>query len=222
MRIKEEKGVAMVEATIYMPLVLCTVMALIYLALFNLQEYMMLYQTQRVGAVVAREEAYIGYDVFGMGQDNEIDFSWGGGTPSSDKVTSYFEAHHDDPRSLYREIGGSGSADTGRFADAAVSSTLIALGTVSTPEVKVKNGFFGTSVTVEIKHSIPMPGVIAYLGYEGSTTLKAASYTYSLNPSEFVRNVDLGADLIKFVCDKLGVDINGFMGKAQEVLGKIL
>ena len=37
-----EKGAVMVEAAIYVPLVLCTVMALIYLALFNMQEYMMM------------------------------------------------------------------------------------------------------------------------------------------------------------------------------------
>ena len=74
-----EKGAIMVEAAIYMPLVLCTVMALIYLALFNMQEYMMMYEVQRVASVVAREEAYIGYEGFGMGADNEIDFRWGEG-----------------------------------------------------------------------------------------------------------------------------------------------
>ena len=42
-----------------MPLVLCTVMALLYLALFNMQEYMMMYESQRVAAVAAREEAYL-------------------------------------------------------------------------------------------------------------------------------------------------------------------
>ena len=56
---KNEKGAIMVEASIYMPLVLCTVMALLYLALFNMQEYMLMYQAQRVAAVVSREEAYL-------------------------------------------------------------------------------------------------------------------------------------------------------------------
>ena len=65
-RIKNENGVIMVEATIYMPLVFCTVMALLYLALFNMQEYMLMYQVQRVAAVAAREEAYLGYEKFGM------------------------------------------------------------------------------------------------------------------------------------------------------------
>ena len=65
--IKSENGAIMVEATIYMPLVLCTVMALLYLALFNMQEYLLMYQAQRVAAVVSREEAYLGYEEFGIG-----------------------------------------------------------------------------------------------------------------------------------------------------------
>lgn len=234
MKIQEEKGVAMVEATIYMPLVLCTVMALIYLALFNLQEYMMIYQTQRVAETAAREEAYLGYEVFhmGAGSNNEIDFSWGGGTPPSDTVTNYYKTYHENLSLLYREVGNifsaigggndSGGAYGSRFADKVVSSTLVALGSISTPEVKLNQNFFGTAVTVEITHSMPMPGVMAYLGYEGSTTLRAASYTYSVNPGEFVRNVDLGADLLEFTLDKLGIDYSSFVSKTQEVLAKVL
>ena len=102
--IKKENGAVMVEATIYMPLVLCTVMALLYLALFNMQEYMMMYQVQRVVAVAAREEAYLGYDVFDMGADNEIDFDWGDGIPSSKDIQNYYEAYSKDATAIYREM----------------------------------------------------------------------------------------------------------------------
>jgi hypothetical protein len=93
---------------------------------------------------------------------------------------------------------------------------------MSTPEIEVKTGFLGTNVTVTIKHNIPMPGVLAYLGYDGSTTLKAAAYTFSINPSEFVRNVDLAEDLTKAIFDKLGLDYGSFTSKTQSVLQKIL
>lgn len=102
MKIKDEKGVAMVEATIYMPIVLCVVMSLIYLALFNMQEYMMLYEAQRVAAVAAREDAYIGYDTFGMGSDNEIEFKNGADLTSAGKVNAYMEAHNESMSALYR------------------------------------------------------------------------------------------------------------------------
>ena len=106
MKIKDEKGVAMVEATIYMPIVLCVVMSLIYLALFNMQEYMMLYEAQRVAAVAAREDAYIGYDTFGMGSDNEIEFKNGADLTSAGKVNAYMEAHNESMSALYWRIWG--------------------------------------------------------------------------------------------------------------------
>ena len=230
-----ENGAIMVEAAIYMPLVLCTVMALLYLAIFNMQEYMMMYEAQRVSAVAAREEAYLGYEAFQMGSDNEIDFSWGeGAVPSSDQVNSYYQAHHDHISDMYRELGtilaiagvsgSDGESYTVRFADAARQSTLIAPGTVSAPEVEIDTGFWGTDVTVSISHAVPLPGVLAYLGYDGSTTVYAAAYSYSVNPSEFVRNVDLATDLVDYIMRKCGLSqsYNEFLSKTSEVLSLIL
>lgn len=230
MNIKDEKGVAMVEATIYMPIVLCVVMSLIYLALFNMQEYMMLYEAQRVAAVAAREDAYIGYDAFGMGSNNEIDFDSGADVTSAGKVESYLRSHHNKMSALYRGAstlissftGGHASSQARSVAGTVRDSSLIAMGAMSTPEIDVNTGFLGTNVTVTIKHNMPMPGVMAYLGYDGSTTLKASAYTFSINPSEFVRNVDLGEDLVEHVCDKLGIDYGSFVSKTKEVLAKIL
>lgn len=228
---QKNKGAMMVEATIYIPIVLCIVMALIYLALFNMQEYMMMYEAQRVAAVVSRELAYPGYDQFGMGQNNEIDFSWGmGSTPSSSQVDGYYKKYHEKLSFMYREVSsiahalGIGKINTGeystRFADAVRNSTLIALGTISNPEIDVKSGFLGSGVTVTFTHSIPIPGVLQYLGYDEGTTLRVAAYTYSVNPSSFVRNVDLASDLADYICKKLGIDgkYNGFKAQFDKVI----
>ncbi len=235
MRRESEKGAIMVEATIYVPLVLCTVMALIYLALFNMQEYMMMYQAQRVAAVVSREEAYLGYDSFGMGDNNEIDFSWGAGNyPSEEKITAYYENRTGRVSDIYREIGSllniakiSGPNPDkymGRFGNAAIDATLLALGTVSQPEIDMDYGLLGTKVTVTIKHTLPTLGVIRYLGMPDGLVLYESAYTYSANPSEFVRNVDVAVDLVAYIFEKLGwsKDYNNFVSKTKEVLGKIL
>lgn len=230
-----EKGAVMVEAAIYVPLVLCTVMALIYLALFNIQEYMMMYQAQRVAAVVAREEAYLGYEKFGMGRANEIDFSWGEGNhPSEAEITAYYEAHGEKVSEIYREIasllhltgilGADPDKYMGRFGNAAVDASLLALGTVSRPEIEISYGLLGTQVTVTITHSLPTPGVIRYLGFPDGMTLYESAYTYSGNPADFVRNVDLATDLASYIFEKLGLSdkYNGFLSKTSDVLGKIL
>lgn len=218
-----------------MPLVLCTVMALIYLALFNMQEYMMMYEAQRVSAVVAREEAYIGYDVFRMGADNEIDFNWGdGNVPSADTVTSYYTSHNESLSKMYREIGsvlnmtGIPGIDTrdymNRFGNAARDASLLALGTISQPEIDIDYGLLGTSVTVTFKHALPMPGVVRYLGLDDNMTLYVSAYTWSQSPSGFARNVDLAEDLVSYIFEKLGMSdkYNGFVSKTKEVLQKIL
>ncbi len=230
-----EKGAVMIEATIYLPLVLCTVMALIYLALFNMQEYMMMYQVQRVAAVVAREEAYLGYETFGMGADNEIDFSWGEGNyPSEAQINQYYKAHHETVGKMYREVGsflhavGIPGANPdrymARFENAAIDASLLAIGTISQPDIEIDYGLLGTQITVEITHSIPLPGVIRYLGMREGLTMYERAYTYSTNPSSFVRNVDLAFDLTAYIFDKLGMSgrYNDFKSKTAEVLGKIL
>lgn len=228
---KNEKGAVMVEATIYMPLVLCTVMALLYLALFNMQEYMLMYQAQRAAAVVSREEAYLGYEKFGMGDDNEIDFDWGeGNVPSDREVTAYYEAYHNSMKALYRGIGrlfsgGGARMDySARFSDAARESAVIVLGNISNPEIQVERGFLGTEVKVTIRHSLPVPGILKYLNYEGGTTIRAAAYSYSVNPSEFVRNVDLAVDLVSYIMKKFGLGDNysAFLEKTNKVLDMIL
>lgn len=233
--IRNDKGAIMVEATIYIPLVICTVMALIYLALFNMQEYMMMYEAQRVAAVAAREAAYSGYEDFNMGADNEIDFSWGSGNyPSEAELTEYYKAHHTNIKELYREISGILSSFTGfsnlsqnyeaRFADAARNATLISLTQVSSPEVEIKKGLLGTHVTVTFTHSLPTPGVMRYLGLADNFEIRSTAYTYSGNPAGFVRNVDLAVDLVSYIMEKFGMadQINAFIDKTKVVLQKIL
>lgn len=231
---KTEQGAIMVEAALYLPLVLCTVMALIYLALFNMQEYMLMFQAQKVGMVVAREEAYQGYSVFGMGNGKEIDFKWGeGNIPSSDTVKQYYEAHNNGIGDLYREIsgvlhiagiGGNIQGNYTRFENTARESTLLALGQVSKPEISVDYGLLGNDVKVTITHTLPMPGVIRYLGLNDQMTIHATSYTYSANPTEFARNVDLAFDMTAYIFEKLGLSdkYNGLLNKIDTVLGKIL
>ena len=69
-----------------------------------------------------------------------------------------------------------------------------------------------------------MPGAFRYLGYEGSTDLRVAAYNYSVNPGEFVRNVDLATDLVDYIADKLGVSkqYGEFKSNVDKVLSKII
>lgn len=231
MKRNSEHGAVMVEASIYFPLVFCTVVAMLYLGLINMQESAMMYQVDRIARDVARTEAYPGYDVFNMNQGRNLDFDWGGTTPSKDTVNSYFVSHHADISKLYREVfgifKGSSSSEAGyesKYRNAAQSVTMIGIGTIGTPDVEIEKNLFNSKVTVTITHHIPIPGVLRYLGLEDDFNLECKSTKSIVNPGEFVRNVDLAVDLTEYLLEKLdpGGNIKGFLTKTENILKKIL
>jgi len=228
-----QKGAVMVEASIYVPLVICVVIMLIYYGLFIMQQYMLMYEANRVAIVIAREEAYLGYDKFGMGADNQIDFEWGDGKfPSGAQVKAYYNEYSNKVSHIYREIGGVISAigggpeaaSAGRMAGAGRESVLLAIGTVSDADIKIDRGIFGTKVIVSFTHALPTPGVLEYLGLGEQMQIRSSAYSYSVNGSSMVRNVDFAVDLVNYILDKfhVGDKVDDFVGKMNKVLDKIL
>lgn len=228
---KQNRGAVMVEASIYFPLVVCTVVAMLYLGLFQMEESALGYVAERIALEVSREEAYPGYMEFNMNEGRAVDFSWGGTMPPRDTVTSYYKAHHENIGSLYREFsglasifGGSGAAESAyrtKYANTADTVKMIALGTVSQPEIQIKKGFFSSTVTVSLTHQFPVPGVIRYLGIdETQYKLKTTAIKSIVNSGEFVRNVDLAVDSTEYLLKKLGLgdDVKKLVEKAKKVI----
>lgn len=229
-----QRGAIMVEASIYVPIVLCVVMMLMYYGLFTIQTYMMTYEAERVAIVVAREEAYLGYEHFEMGSNNLIDFKWEGeNQPPAEQVKAYYDEYNSKISNIYREIGGLLSAigvtnpapaAAERLAGAGREAVFLAIGTMSDAEVDVSRSIFGAKVVVRLTHSLPTPGVLKYLGLGEHMQLKATAYSYSVNGSSMVRNVDFAVDLVKYILDKFGVGekVDDFVEKLNSVLDKIL
>lgn len=228
---ENEQGAIMVEAVIYFPIVICIVVFLLYLTIMHMQEYLLTYEVNRTAKIIAREVAYHGYDSFNMGENNGTDFE---SIPDAGEVTNYFESYSEGVSDIYREVGGLlqavgiGSVDTGEYqselADLVSAYTLISAGNITEPEIEIDRGFFGTGITVTMTHSIPVPGVFRYLGYDNGIQIKGKTYTYAVNPSGFVRNVDLAVDLTSYIFEKLGLSgqFNEFKNKTSEVLNMIL
>lgn len=226
-----EDGAVMVEAVIYFPIVICLVIFLLYLAIMNMQEYLMLYEVQRVASVASKEIAYHGYENLGVGVDNEIDFK---DIPDTGTITNYYDSYTEGISDIYREASGLlraagiGSVDSADYASSLgttlVENTLIAVGNINEPDIDIDSSFFGTGITVSITHSIPVPGIFQYLGYKNGIEIKSAAYSYAVNPGGFVRNVDLAVDLTSYIFEKLGMSesFSEFKSKTSSVLSKIL
>lgn len=234
-KFKQNRGSVLVEASIYFPLVICTVMALLYLGLIHMQESSMNYVAERIALEVSREEAYAGYHIFNMNEGTAVDFSWNGSMPFQGDVKTYYQARHKNLGVLYREFGqiasllGFNPSDTtayeSKYADTAKKVAIIAAGSISNPQISIKRGVLSSSVTVSIQHKFPVPGVLKYLGVpENSYTITTTAIKNMENPTEFVRNVDLTADLIKYLLEKLGLSesVNNFLEKTKNIMEKIL
>lgn len=205
---KKECGSITVEASIYFPITIAIVMAVIYLGLFKMQESYFFFQVERTASQFAKEIAYPGYESFQNGKPLEgtaVDFDWEQG-PSEEQVRSYYEAYQGSLTRIYR-LGLDTETETrlGEYQEALCrSSALFSLGTTET-YIKVDKNFLSQSVLAEIRYELPTPGILRYIGVKDKICLYAGAYQPIMNTSDFVRNVDLAWDLGNFLMEKLGL-----------------
>lgn len=206
-----ENGSVMVEAAIIFPMVLMAVMALLYLGLFKLQEAAMLYQVQRVASEGSRLASSPGYAKLaenGYALDaKRIDWN-----DYPENIEDYYIAYHESPDVLYRELvsifGGSwvSGGDIENFGKRVLDTvSVLAIGNLFQTKVELDRNFFGTSVVVEAKYEVQTPGVLRYFDFPDSLTMKQAAYRKAIDPAGFMRNVDLAADAVVVVSEKLGI-----------------
>ena len=218
MKNNQESGAIIVEASLYFPITIGIVMAVIYLGLFKIQESYFFFQVERVASMVAREVAYPGYDEFeeeGLLESSSIDFSWED-APSEQAVKRYYDAYNGSLTKIYRWGVSSKNVDRlSRYQKALEkTSALFSLGTTEAT-VRIDSKILSKSVYAEIRYRIPTPGILRYLGLKDTLTLYAGAYQPVMNSTDFVRNIDLAWDLGKFLLKKLGLD-----GKANEFISK--
>lgn len=214
----QETGAILVEATLYFPITIAIVMAVLYLGLFKIQESYFFFQVERVASMVAKEIAYPGYDEFqedGLLESSAIDFSWENG-PSEDAVKSYYNAYNGSLTKIYRlGLSSKNMERLSRYQKALEkTSALFSMGTTEAT-VRIENKILSKSVYAEIRYKIPTPGILRYLGVKDSLTLYAGAYQPVTNTTDFVRNIDLAWDLGKFLLKKLGYE-----DKADEFIAK--
>jgi hypothetical protein len=235
--IRDESGVAVVEAAIYLPVVIAIVFFLVYLAFFYMEEFAMFYVVERAASETAREIAYQGYTQLGMNEGDTFEFSWEGSTPSEDDVNNYYKAYYGNAndvnkssiKSLYREIANifptRDYSDLEEKYDKILQKTaMISIGTLTSPEITVKRGIFSSDVTVTVSHEFRTPGIMRYLGVGDEITIKATTKKLAICPANFVRTVDLGTDLVDFLLEKLDKNgtVKNFISKTREYILKIL
>ena len=225
----DEKGAIMVETTMIFPIVMLTVVALLYLGLFKMEETAMLYQVQRVaqqGSLMAASPGYASLAQNGALLDaREIDWEV---LPAAD-IDDYYRAYYENGdlfnrlMVLYREIFG-----CSWISDANVESyggkvldtvSVLAVGDFVQREVKLERDWLGTKVYVRVYYGVETPAVLRYFDLPERLEWEQAAYSRAVNPAGFVRNTDLAADAMVALSEKLG--LNGELEKIQEAFSKL-
>lgn len=224
-RWRQEDGVIMVEASIYFPIVIFTVFAMIYFGMVMFQDSILTFQVQKLAVMGGREVAYPGYEAFaddGSLLSTAVDFK--AESDFSAKIPEYHEGHS---KHLYNEWRFDYSGEEQKLErelSAMLSQRSFLTGVQSECDVKINNFVLGKIITVEASYGLKSPKFLEYVGVPMDLKLKSSVRQTSINPTELVRNIELAADLIDFLLDRFGVSgqVDSFLKKAEDIKNKIL
>lgn len=216
---KKENGAIMVEAAFVFPLVMLTVMALIYLGLFKLQESAILYQVQKVTRQTDYMVSSPGYSKLGTLDAKSFDFN---ADPSAAQVKNYYLAYHDGVSKLYREIFGCTWVDSSAassYAQSVMQSMYFFMGfDKMESKVEIKRNFLSNTITTKTYMEYPVPAVIKVLGLDGKVLLYQGASVTAMSSTDFVRDVDMAWDGIQALAKHFNVDLDKYVGKFKEII----
>lgn len=222
---KEESGIIMVEASIYFPIVIFTVFAMIYFGMVKYQESILTFQVEKLAVLGGREIAFQGYEVFGSDESlmsGAVDFK--SENDFSSQMKGYYSRHSEH---LYNEWKFNYSKEEGRLESELsemLSSRSFLTGVEATADVSISNYVIGKSLTVKASYGLKSPKFLEYVGVPLDLTLKTNVIQSASNPTELVRNIDLATDLIDFLLKRFGVKdrVDSFLKKVEDIKDKIL
>ncbi len=222
----EETGAIMVEASIYFPIVIFTVFAMIYLGMVKYQESVLTFQVEKLAVIGAREIAYPGYEVFtedGSLMSSSVDFK-SESQFSSAEIRNYYEKHSEHLYNEWRFDYGEDSARLEQELSDMLRQRSFLTGIGTDAQVKINNYVIGKSLTVTASYGLKSPRFLSYVGVPLDLTLKTHVIQNASNPTELVRNIDLATDLIDFLLERFGVKdrVDSFLKKVEDIKNKIL
>lgn len=222
---KREEGAIMVEASIYFPIVIFTVFAMIYFGMVMFQDSILTFQVQKLAVMGGREVAYPGYETFagdGSLVSSAVDFK--AESDFGQKVAGYYEKHSEH---LYNEWRFDYSGEEQRLKselESMLSQRSFLTGVESQCQVTIKNHVIGKTIMVEASYGLKSPKFLEYVGVPMDLKLKSTVKQTASNPVDMVRNVELAADLADFLLERFGVkgQVDSFLKKVEDIKNKIL
>jgi len=216
--LKDEKGsVQVIEAALVYPVVIFTVVTLIYMGMYIFDASLLNDRARMAAVTAAKTVTFTGYDELGdVYSSLELDPK----APAPDRahVDKYYSES-----SPYRYFVN-GKADD-RFAAKVCdyASDGLFRGTGVTCTVDVRRKLFDREVVVTVEKNVSLPGILRLSGVRTGRKMTATASAVTSDPAEFVRNTDLAMDAASFIGNKTGINgkLAGVRTRISEALGKL-
>lgn len=186
--VKDTNGDAVVEAAILFPIMIMIFAALVLLATYLPQRMLLQEAAQYAATAVAAEagDTYVAFD------DN------GNRIRKAPDISVYVTA--------FKGISGGGLSQdhAEQIANHRAENAIMPVSSQIAADVKVTNYVIYKEITVTLTQTIPMPVDLSFIGFPKELKLEQQASSVVQNGDEFVRNVDIAKDMVKWLDSKFG------------------
>ena len=223
MRSENNRGTLMIEAALIYPLFIFTIIAMLVLGLLKLEQSLVQFGTTKIASQAAREAAYPGYEEYLAPASSGIDIDVMS-FPNASGVDRYYKE-----RKLYagffRSKDEVGNGFENKLNELLQKYTMVS-GLTADSDIEI-TGIITPTVKANTKYGIKLPKGLAkalsLVGVPEEFTLKESGYAFSSNATEFVRDIDLGADLIDFLLERFNLKerVDVYVNKLKTLRDKL-
>lgn len=205
---RDMRGDAVVEATILFPIMIMIFAGIVLLAMYLPTRAILQRATQAAATAIAVEKSdtWLAFDV------DSMEHEW----LKSDELGNVYA-------SLIRAIGGGGRDDADNAEQIVLK--LEDTGIINLPgeptvvTYGVVNYVVYKEIVVTATRTVPSPVDLSFVGFPKEIPITVTSTAVVQNGDEFVRNMDLAADITLKISEKLGA--GDIFQKVREIGGKL-
>lgn len=206
---KDEKGYAVVEATILFPIMIMIFAGLVLLAMYLPTQATLQRATQYAATVLATESS----DTWLQFDTDSMEYYWLKKLPPEKNVyaaliTSFFK--------------GDAGAEAEAIVERMENNSIVHRSGDLTVNCEIANYVIYKEITVTATRTIPMPVDLSFIHFPSEIPITASSTAVVQNGDEFVRNIDIAADFLTYLDEKYDLhfeEISKYINEAWEFLG---
>lgn len=200
---KDMAGDAVVEATILFPIIIMIFAALVLLSIYMPTRGALQRATQYAATVIATEKS----DTWIRFDESAMKYYWVGSKDELDNVyVSLF-------KSFVTENGNQAEEIVANYQNRGVIKPAGKL----TVEFGVVNYVVYKEIVVTAKRTIPMPVDLSFVGFPKEIPIEVTSTAVVQNGDEFLRNMDIAVDFVKYIDEKYQISSNEIIMRVQKV-----